>query len=114
LPIYTYQCQACGTALERRQSFSDAPLTTCEACGGALRKMLHPVGIVFKGSGFYNTDYRGNGATKTPESAKADGSDGATATPATPKNGSSDSAGGPTSSSTSTKPEASAAGAKAE
>ena len=87
MPIYTYQCQACGTILERRQSFSDAALTTCEACGGALRKMLHPVGIVFKGSGFYNTDYRGNGGTKAPEPAKAEGSDGAATKPETPSTG---------------------------
>jgi putative FmdB family regulatory protein len=78
VPIYTYRCQSCAEAVEKRQSFSDAPLTTCESCGGELRKEIHPAGIVFKGSGFYNTDYRGNGAAKPSESAKADG-DGAKA-----------------------------------
>ena len=67
MPIYTYVCHSCGAQIERRQSFSDASLTSCEACGGALRKVFHPVGVIFKGSGFYNTDYKnsnGNGATK--------------------------------------------------
>jgi putative FmdB family regulatory protein len=58
LPIYGYRCDACGAEIEKRQGFHDAPLTTCEQCGGALRRILHPVGIVFKGSGFYNTDNR--------------------------------------------------------
>jgi putative FmdB family regulatory protein len=63
LPLYTYACGACGQEIEKRQGFHDAPLTTCEACGGDLRRVLHPVGIVFKGSGFYNTDYK-NGSAK--------------------------------------------------
>ena len=74
MPIYTYQCQSCDNVTEKRQSFSDDPLTTCEACSGDLRRLIHPAGIVFKGSGFYNTDYRGNGAAKPgAESAKPDG-----------------------------------------
>jgi putative FmdB family regulatory protein len=64
LPIYTYACHGCDAEIERRQSFSDAPLTVCESCGGQLRRVLHPVGIIFKGSGFHNTDYKksSNGA----------------------------------------------------
>jgi putative FmdB family regulatory protein len=58
LPTYTYACTACGAEIERRQSFSDARLTVCESCGGTLRRLLHPVGVIFKGSGFYNTDYK--------------------------------------------------------
>jgi putative FmdB family regulatory protein len=58
VPTYTYTCTACNDVIEKRQSFSDAPLTTCEQCGGALRKVIHPVGIVFKGSGWYITDSR--------------------------------------------------------
>ena len=58
VPTYTYKCTACDDVLEKRQSFSDPPLTTCEQCGGALRKVIHPVGIVFKGSGWYITDSR--------------------------------------------------------
>jgi putative FmdB family regulatory protein len=68
LPIYTYKCQDCGADLEKRQGYDDARLTTCERCGGRLRRTLHSVGIIFKGSGFYNTDNRGanaaNGAKK--------------------------------------------------
>jgi len=82
LPIYTYQCQTCDDdVVEKRQSYSDAPLTTCQACGGELRKMLHPVGIVFKGSGFYNTDYRGgNGTAKKDGAAESETNVEATAT----------------------------------
>src|SRR5947209_17668040 len=58
VPTYTYTCTACNDMIEKRQSFSDPPLTTCEQCGGALRKVINPVGIVFKGSGWYITDSR--------------------------------------------------------
>jgi putative FmdB family regulatory protein len=69
LPIYTYECQSCGSTLEKRQSFSDAPLTNHEACGGTLRRVIHPAGIVFKGSGFYNTDYKNGSSAKRSETA---------------------------------------------
>src|SRR5205085_2850381 len=58
VPTYTYTCTACNDVIEKRQSFSDPPLTTCEQCGGTLRKVIHPVGIVFKGSGWYINDSR--------------------------------------------------------
>jgi putative FmdB family regulatory protein len=58
MPIYVYQCADCDTQIEKRQGFADAPLTTCERCGGSLRRVLQPVGIIFKGSGFYSTDHR--------------------------------------------------------
>ncbi|MGH3158871.1 MAG: FmdB family zinc ribbon protein [Streptosporangiaceae bacterium] len=61
MPTYEYACTSCGEQLEAVQRFSDDPLTVCPACGGALRKVFSPVGIVFKGSGFYRTDSR-NGA----------------------------------------------------
>jgi putative FmdB family regulatory protein len=61
VPTYEYACTSCGEQLEAVQRFSDDPLTVCPACGGALRKVFSPVGIVFKGSGFYRTDSR-NGA----------------------------------------------------
>ena len=64
MPTYQYTCTECGEPLEAVQKFSDAPLTVCPACGGRLRKVFSPVGIVFKGSGFYRTDSRnGSGAT---------------------------------------------------
>jgi putative FmdB family regulatory protein len=77
--VYVYRCQECGTVIERRQSFSDAPLTVCESCGGELRKVLQPVGIIFKGSGFYYTDHRNNGSSKATES-KSTGDDHAEST----------------------------------
>jgi putative FmdB family regulatory protein len=91
VPTYTYTCTACNDIIEKRQSFSDAPLTTCEQCGGALRKVIHPVGIVFKGSGWYITDSRSstssaNGpAASTPaksESSSSSSSDSASSSSA--------------------------------
>ncbi len=57
MPTYGYECLACHDQIEVFQSIKDAPLTVCEACGGALRKRIYPVGIAFKGSGFYVNDY---------------------------------------------------------
>ena len=59
MPIYTYRCEHCGVQFDRRQKFSDDPLTICPECETeTLRKVYLPVGIVFKGSGFYSTDNR--------------------------------------------------------
>ncbi len=59
MPVYTYQCENCGVRFERLQSFNDPVLTRCPECNKkALRKVYTPVGIVFKGSGFYATDHR--------------------------------------------------------
>ena len=73
MPIYEYRCDACGHTVEVFQKFSDDPLETCEVCGGHLAKVLHPVAIHFKGSGFYTTDYgRGSGKARSAgEAAKA-------------------------------------------
>jgi putative FmdB family regulatory protein len=68
MPTYEYACTECGDRTEVVQSISEAPLTTCTVCGGALRKVFSPVGIVFKGSGFYRTDSRGK-----PAASKTDG-----------------------------------------
>ena len=62
VPTYQYACTACGHQLEAVQSFTDEPLTECPSCAGRLRKVFNSVGIVFKGSGFYRTDSRSNGA----------------------------------------------------
>jgi len=56
MPLYEYACDACGLRFERIQHFSDAPLQTCPECEGPVRRVIHPVGIIFKGSGFYVTD----------------------------------------------------------
>ena len=74
MPTYQYACTACGEQLEAVQSFSDASLTTCPACGGTLRKVFSAVGVVFKGSGFYKTDSRKASAT-TDAPAKTEKSD---------------------------------------
>jgi putative FmdB family regulatory protein len=58
LPTYQYACTACDHRFEAVQSFSDASLSQCPECGGALRKVFSSVGVVFKGSGFYQTDNR--------------------------------------------------------
>ena len=66
MPTYQYTCTECGEPLETVQKFSDEPLTVCPACGGRLRKVFSPVGIVFKGSGFYRTDSRKSAAAAAP------------------------------------------------
>jgi len=70
MPTYEYECTACGQHMEVFQRFSEDALTTCGVCGGVLRKVFHPAGIVFKGSGFYATDSRA--PAKTGSGAKKD------------------------------------------
>jgi putative FmdB family regulatory protein len=70
VPTYQYVCTECGGQIEAVQKFTDDPLTMHEACGGKLRKVFSPVGIVFKGSGFYRTDSR-NGKSSTSSSSAA-------------------------------------------
>ena len=65
MPLYEYQCQACGRRLERIQKFSDPPLETCPHCGGRLEKLISSPAIQFKGSGWYITDYARKGTTST-------------------------------------------------
>jgi putative FmdB family regulatory protein len=67
MPVYTYRCESCGVQFERHQAFTDAPLRTCPECRKkSLRKVISPVRIVFKGSGFYSTDHRASSASATP------------------------------------------------
>ena len=80
MPTYEYACKKCGEHLEVVQSFTDPPKKRCPKCRGQLRKVFSPVGISFKGSGFYKTDSRpkskessGSG-TKADSSSKADSS----------------------------------------
>ena len=73
MPIYGYRCAQCGHEVEVFQSMSDAPLRTCSECGGDLRKLFYPVGVQFKGSGFYTTDYRNGGRAKAESKAEAGG-----------------------------------------
>src|SRR5215217_718290 len=70
MPTYVYACDSCGTQFEQFQSFKDEPLRTCPACAGAVRRVFQPVGIVFKGSGWYVTDSRkSNSATVSGDDA---------------------------------------------
>ena len=72
MPTYQYACTACDERLEVVQKFTDDALTTCEVCGGPLRKVYSPVGIVFKGSGFYRTDSRnGSGSAEAKDKPEA-------------------------------------------
>jgi putative FmdB family regulatory protein len=63
MPTYDYKCDECGVIFERFQHFSDDPLTVCPECCGALHRVIYPVGVIFKGKGFYVTDNRGKSST---------------------------------------------------
>ena len=69
MPLYEYQCQQCGTRTEALQNFGAPPLTTCEACGGELKRLLSAPAVQFKGAGWYVTDY----ARKSGAPAKSEG-----------------------------------------
>lgn len=76
MPVYEYACTECGERLEVRQSFTDDPLSVCPACSGKLRKVLSPVGVVFKGSGFYRTDSRAAAGSANGSSGGSSGGSG--------------------------------------
>ena len=78
MPTYQYRCTECGGELEAVQKFTDDPLTVHEDCGGRLRKVFSPVGIVFKGSGFYRTDSR-KGSTASEPASTASAASGSSA-----------------------------------
>ena len=73
MPIYEYKCLACEKHFEKVQKISDAPLETCESCGGKVEKQISRAGFQFKGSGWYVTDYAGQSSSKseTPSSTPA-------------------------------------------
>jgi putative FmdB family regulatory protein len=82
MPTYEYACQSCGTHVEVFQRFNDEPLTECGLCGGPLRKVFHPAGILFKGPGFYSTDSRSKaGAGSKSGGDKSDSSGGQDSAP---------------------------------
>ena len=95
MPTYQYACTDCEDKSEVVQRFTDDPLTVCVVCGGKLRKVFSPVGIVFKGSGFYRTDSRNGSSTVTAgKDAGASGSNGsASDSAASTSSSSSDSSG---------------------
>ena len=70
MPLYEYQCEDCGVRFERRQRINDEPVTVCPECEGKVHRLIQPVGIIFKGSGFYVTDNRAKSSTSKPKSTK--------------------------------------------
>ncbi len=72
MPTYEFRCTQCGTLFEVFQRIDEEPLRVCERCGGELKKVFHPAGIVFKGSGFYATDSRRSKKSASGDTA-ADG-----------------------------------------
>ena len=86
MPTYEYLCRVCSHRFETWQKMTDDPLTTCPECGGTIRRVLFPAGVVFKGSGFYKTDHNSSGSVvsengTTTKSEKAESSkDGETKT----------------------------------
>jgi putative FmdB family regulatory protein len=71
VPTYSYRCTGCNVEFDIQQAFSDSALTTCEACGGSLRKLFSAVGVTFNGSGFYRTDSRASAGDKKTAGASA-------------------------------------------
>ena len=97
MPTYGYRCGSCGHEFEIVQRITAEPLEKCPKCGGKLAKMLYPTGVIFRGSGFYKTDYRG--AAETAARASSNGTADASGS------GSDSSSGGGSESKTETKPE---------
>ncbi len=89
MPVYAYRCESCGVHFERQQSFSEAPLKRCPECNkNTLVKVIGPVGVVFKGSGFYATDHRSPSGMKSShkeEGGSAEKSDSKGSTESTSK-----------------------------
>ncbi len=72
MPIYTYQCEECGVRFDARQRFSDDPIVECPECGGHTHRVPQPVGIVFKGSGWYAKDSKGGNKLAAPGKRDSD------------------------------------------
>jgi putative FmdB family regulatory protein len=78
MPLYEYVCDTCGYSFERLQSFHDAPVAQCPSCGSPVRRVISPVGVIFKGSGWYITDSKRQiGATERPSLSDRKKGDGA-------------------------------------
>lgn len=73
MPLYEFRCESCGHEVEIIMAFSDPLPATCEACGGALKKLLSAPAVQFKGSGFYLTDYGRSGSSADSPKRAADG-----------------------------------------
>lgn len=84
MPLYEYECKDCGVRFERRQHMEDEPVKVCPECTGEVHRLIQPVGIIFKGSGFYVTDNRAKSSTAVPGTVK-ESSDSSTASSETAK-----------------------------
>lgn len=73
MPVYEYRCKSCGKTHEIEHGFNDKRPTECPSCGGQLVRVFHPIGLVFKGSGFHKTDYGGS-SSRSPSESKPSGS----------------------------------------
>jgi putative FmdB family regulatory protein len=96
MPVYEYECEQCGVRFERLQRMSEAALTDCPECGGHIHRVMQPVGVIFKGSGFYVTDNRGRSSTGVPAAKKKE--DEAKVSPPSAESGSGSAAESPSSS----------------
>lgn len=109
MPTYAYTCTVCDHSFDVHQSFADAPLTVCPECSGRLRKVFSPVGVVFKGSGFYRTDARSS--TKSTVSAGTSSSSGSSSSSSSSSSGTTSPAASSSTASTGTSSVAKAASA---
>ncbi len=96
MPIYEYECEQCGVRFEKTQRFTEATLTDCPECNGHVHRVMQPVGVIFKGSGFYVTDNKSRSSTGIPnkkkdEEAKPAASSESTPAPAASSSGDKDS-----------------------
>lgn len=71
MPTYDYQCTVCGVIFEMRQGFDAEPIQSCTECGSPSRRRFHPVGVIYKGTGFYTTDYKRKNAD-VPSTSSSD------------------------------------------
>ena len=93
MPIYEYECEQCGVRFEKLQRMVDPALTECPECSGHVHRVMQPVGVIFKGSGFYITDYRSDsykqgakqesGPAASPAPAKSEPGGGSSPAPST-------------------------------
>ncbi|MGI6367803.1 MAG: FmdB family zinc ribbon protein [Anaerolineae bacterium] len=73
MPTYQYKCETCGVRFERFQHFSEDPIAKCPECAGPVHRVIQPVGVIFKGSGFYVTDNKKNTALPSKVESKESG-----------------------------------------
>lgn len=72
MPTYAYRCSLCSHEFDIAQKFADAPISICPECGGAVRRVFQPVGVVFKGSGWYINDSRSKTSNSKEPAKKSD------------------------------------------